>query len=64
MKLLFNALIKFVVGFVLIALMLFLPAWTFNYFGAWLFIAVLFIPVLIMGVVLFFKSPSLLEKRF
>ena len=63
MKLLFNALIKFVAGFVLIALMLFLPAWTFTYFGAWLFIAVLFIPVLIMGVVLFFKSPSLLEKR-
>ena len=63
MKLLISALVKFLLGFILIGVMLFLPAWTFNYFGAWLFIAVLFIPVLIMGVVLYIKEPSLLEKR-
>ena len=63
MKLLFNALSKFLAGFVLIALMLFLPAGTLNYFGAWLFISVLFIPIFLMGVILFIKSPGLLEKR-
>jgi protein-S-isoprenylcysteine O-methyltransferase Ste14 len=43
--------------------MLFLPAFTFLYPGAWLFIALLFVPMLIMGIVMLIKSPSLLEKR-
>lgn len=63
MKLLFHALVKFVLGLVLIGLLLFLPAFTFDYFGAWLFLGLLFIPMLIMGIVLFIKAPALLEKR-
>ena len=63
MKLFFDALIKFTLGFVLIGAFLFLPAMTFNYPYAWLFIALLFIPVLIMGIVLFIKAPELLKKR-
>ena len=63
MKLLLNGLTKLIFGIVLIGLLLFLPAWTFNYFGAWLFMGVLMIPVIIMGVVLFIKAPELLEKR-
>ena len=63
MKLLLNALIKFTVGLIALGALLFLPAWTFCYTGAWLFIALLFIPMLIMGAVMFFKAPSLLEKR-
>ena len=63
MKLIVNALIKYIVGFVLIGVLLFLPAWTFLYPGAWLFIALLFVPMLIMGIVLFAKAPALLEKR-
>ncbi len=63
MKLLLNALTKFIAGFILIAALLFLPAGTFDYFGGWLFIALLFIPVFIMGVVLFLKAPKLLERR-
>ncbi len=63
MKLLLQALIKFLMGFLLIALLLFLPAWTFSYPNAWLFMGLLFVPMLIMGIVLFFKSPSLLKKR-
>ena len=43
--------------------MLFLPAWTFYYPHGWLFLGVLFIPMLIMGVVMFFKAPKLLSKR-
>ena len=63
MKLLLNALVKFIFGVVAIALLLFLPAGTVFYPHAWLFMAVLFIPVIIMGIVLFIKAPSLLEKR-
>ena len=63
MKLLANALIKLTAGFVLIALLIFLPAGTVRYFGAWLFIGLLFVPMLIMGAVLFIKAPKLLSKR-
>ena len=63
MKLLISALTKLIFGFVLIALMLFLPAWSFDYFGAWLFLGVLFVPMVIMGAVMLIKSPQLLEKR-
>lgn len=44
-------------------LLLFLPAGTFAYPNAWLFLALLFIPMLMLGVVLFTKAPELLEKR-
>lgn len=63
MKLLFGALIKFLIGFLLVGALLFVPAGTLNYTNGWLFICLLFIPMLILGVVLFFVSPSLLEKR-
>ena len=63
MKLIINALTKYIMGIILIGAVLFLPAWTLNYPFAWLFIALLFIPMLIIGVVLFLKAPDLLEKR-
>lgn len=63
MKLFFSALIKLVLGIVLVGTLLFLPAWTINYPYAWLFICLLFVPMLIMGIVLFIKAPKLLEKR-
>lgn len=62
-KLLMDAVKKMIAGVVLIALMLFLPAGTIRYWNGWLFCAVLFIPVMIMGVVLFLKAPDLLRKR-
>lgn len=63
MKLIFHALAKYIAGLILIGVLLFLPAWTIRYPGAWLFIALLFIPMLLMGIVLFAKAPALLEKR-
>ena len=63
MKLLFNALIKYICGLILVSLILFGPAGTLVYPGAWLFIALLFIPMLILGTVLFLKAPELLAKR-
>lgn len=63
MKLLFSALTKFILGLALVSALLFLPAGSFFYPNAWLFISLLFIPMLILGVVLFIKAPALLEKR-
>ena len=63
MKLLFSALVKFALGVALVGAMIFLPAWTMNYPNAYLFMSLLFVPMLIMGVVLLIKSPNLLEKR-
>ena len=63
MKLLLSALIKFTIGLLLVGMLLFLPAGSINYINGWLFIGLLFLPMLILGVVLFFKAPALLEKR-
>ena len=63
MKLFFRALTKMMMGMLLMGLVLFLPAGTWNYPNGWLFCILLFLPMLIMGTVLFLKAPDLLEKR-
>lgn len=62
-QLLLDGLKKTVAGIVTIGMLLFLPAGTIHYFNGWLFCGVLFIPVIIMGIVLFIKAPDLLRKR-
>ena len=62
-KLFLSALTKFLLGLVLVGAILFLPAGSFAFVGGWLFIALLFIPMIFLGVFLFIKSPELLEKR-
>ena len=63
MKLLLRTLIAFLSGLLTTGAMLFVPAGTLAYRGAWLFIALLFAPILVMGVVLMIKNPELLRKR-
>ena len=63
MKLAFNALKKFTVGLLFVGLLLFLPAGSLEYMNGWLFIGLLFLPMLILGTVLLLKAPKLLEKR-
>ena len=63
MKLLIEAVIKYLMGLVLVGAMLFLPAGGFDYVNGWLFIGLMFVPMLALGTVLFIKSPSLLAKR-
>lgn len=62
-KLMVQAITKFTAGLVMIGALLFLPAGTWNYSNGWLFCALLFIPMLILGIVLFVKAPDLLRKR-
>ena len=63
MKLAIGALTKFLVGLVLVGGLLFLPAGGFHYPNAWLFLGLLFLPMLVLGIVLLFKAPDLLKKR-
>jgi len=54
---------RFLAAIVLVGCTLFLPAGTLNYWQAWLYMGLLFIPVAIVGVVLVIKDPELLERR-
>lgn len=62
-RLAIRALTKYLAGLVLVALLLFVPAGSLAYPNGWLFIGLLFIPMLVLGLVLLFKAPELLEKR-
>lgn len=62
-KLFFQAITKFLLGLIIVGALLFLPAGTLNYWNGWLFMALLFIPMFIAGVVLMIKNPNLLASR-
>ncbi|AMD18118.1 isoprenylcysteine carboxyl methyltransferase [Methanobrevibacter sp. YE315] len=62
-ELFFQAISKFFLGLIIIILLLFIPAGTLNYPNGWLFIALLFIPMFIAGIIMFIKSPALLKRR-
>ena len=62
-KLFFQAISKFALGLILIALLLFLPAGTFRYWNGWLLIGILFIPMFLAGIVMMLRDPELLKKR-
>lgn len=63
MKLLAEALIKFTCGLLLVGALIFLPAGTLRYTYGWLFVGLLFVPMLIAGFVMLAKSPEFLKKR-
>ncbi len=63
MKLLIEALAKFACGLLLVGLLIFLPAGTLQFTYGWLFIGLLFVPMLIAGFVMLAKSPEFLKKR-
>lgn len=62
-KLFFQASTKFLFGLIIIFLLLFVPAGTLNYPNGWLFIALLFIPMFVAGIIMLIKSPELLKRR-
>ena len=63
MKLLREALTKFICGLLLVGLLIFLPAGTLAYPYGWLLIGLLFGPMLIAGFVMMARSPEFLKKR-
>ena len=62
-KLVLSALVKCFCGVVLMALLLFVPAGSLCYEGAWRLMLILFVPMLVLGVVLLAVAPELLRKR-
>ena len=62
-KLFWQALLKFFCGVVIVVILLFLPAGTFDYWNAWLLMGILFVPMFFAGIVMMIKNPALLKKR-
>ena len=62
-KLFFGAMLKFLLGVVLVGLLIFLPAGSFAYSNGWLLMGILFVPMFGAGIVMMCKNPALLQKR-
>jgi protein-S-isoprenylcysteine O-methyltransferase Ste14 len=62
-KLILPALRTFLIGAVALGIVLFIPAWTLNYWQAWLFIVVFGLSTNAIGIYLSINDPALLERR-
>lgn len=62
-KLFIQAIVKYLLGLILVGALLFIPAGTLYYSNGLLFIGLLFIPMFIVGIILMLKNPKLLERR-
>lgn len=62
-SLFFSAIAKFTLGVVLVGLLIFLPAGTFQFTNGWLFMGILFVPMFLAGLVMMVKNPNLLKSR-
>ena len=50
-KLFIQAIIKYVLGLLIVGGLLFIPAKSFEYWNGWLFMGLLFIPMFIAGII-------------
>ena len=62
-KLFIQAVLKFLLGVIIIGLLIFIPAGTIKYINGWIFMGILFIPMLIAGIIMMIKNPKLLKSR-
>ncbi len=62
-ELFIKAVTKFFAGLLIIAALLFLPAWTIRYPQGWTLLGILFIPMFGAGLIMMSKNPDLLRKR-
>ena len=58
-----EAIIKFLLGVILVGLLIFLPAGTLRFPGGWLLMGILFVPMFLAGIVMMCKNPDLLKSR-
>lgn len=63
LKLFISAITKFLLGICLVGLLIFLPAGSLSFFGGWLLMGILFIPMFFAGIVMMLKNPDLLKSR-
>lgn len=62
-KLFVQAILKFLLGIILVGVLIFLPAGTLSFLNGWLFMAILFVPMFFAGIVMMVKNPNLLKTR-
>ena len=62
-KLFVGAIAKFLLGVLLVGALIFWPAGTLSFFGGWLLMGILFIPMFLAGIVMMVKNPALLKSR-
>lgn len=58
-----QAFAKVIGGILVMAALLFIPAWSLKWADGWLMMALLFVPMLVAGLVLMKKNPALLRRR-
>lgn len=63
LKLFISAILKFLLGVLLVGALIFLPAGTLAFAGGWLLMGILFVPMFCAGIVMMIKNPMLLESR-
>ena len=57
-----QAINKYLLGVILIGAILFLPAWSFSYWNAWLFMGILFVPMFIAGIIMLVYIPIIAKR--
>lgn len=62
-KVFLSAMLKFLLGVVLVGALIFLPAGTLAFANGWLLMGILFAPMFLAGIVMMVKNPSLLKSR-
>ena len=63
MSLFLEALAKYLAGAFLVSLFVFVPAGDISFINGWIFMGILFIPMLVAGIVMMIKNPDLLKSR-
>ena len=63
MKLFFEGILKLLLGTLLVGALIFIPAGTLAFFNGWLLMGILFAPMLVGGIVMLAKNPTLLKSR-
>ena len=62
-RLFVQAIMKFIIGLFLVGALVFIPAGTFEFWNGILFMAILFIPMFVAGIIMMIKNPELLRRR-
>lgn len=63
LKIFIQAIVKFLLGVIIVGTLIFLPAGSLSFYQGWLLMGTLFIPMFIAGIVLMIKNPELLKSR-
>ncbi len=58
-----EAILKFIFGVILLAVLLFIPAGSFQWKNAWILMGLLFVPMFVAGIIMYVKAPALLRSR-